>query len=54
MRILALILVVCALSGCVQQRASVSIVSTGPLSVTSEIVNGHTVIHYRTGGDLLD
>lgn len=54
MRILGIMLVVLVLSGCVQQRASVSIVSTGPLSVTSEIVNGHTVIHYRTGGDPLD
>ncbi|MGP3145152.1 hypothetical protein [Serratia bockelmannii] len=49
MRLLVLFLAMSALSGCVQQRASVSIVSTAPLSVYSEIVDGHVVVHCRTG-----
>lgn len=50
MRVLALMLMVYALSGCVQQRASVSIVSTAPLSVVSEITDGHVVVHCSTRG----
>ena len=49
-RILILFLAMCALSGCVQQRASVSIVSTAPLSVVSEITDGHVVVHCSTRG----
>ncbi len=49
MRLLMLFMAMCALSGCVQQRASVSIVSTGPLAVTSEMVDGHVTVHCRTG-----
>ncbi|MFN1149955.1 hypothetical protein [Serratia liquefaciens] len=49
MRIWGLLLMAGVLSGCVQQRASVSIVSTAPLSVYSEIVDGHVVVHCRTG-----
>lgn len=51
MRLSVVLLMACVLSGCVQQRASVSIFSTAAaLSVTTETVDGRVVV-YSTGGN---